>query len=198
MHVRWSYRQLCFRCRTCRWESSSEVTPYSSSVRAQPNRQKKASQCPPNHRHRCELLRRRGCSFADFRGGAESFVVGVANRGDEMDGASAEPQGVVGAGIGRKPKVAEKIFAIGSEARKEILLFLFDDIGDRFAVRFDNLQVLVVHPEAALEVALIFLDDFWSGVKDVGGEFVHFLAADVSDVVFMEFIAGERKGLNTF
>jgi len=41
-----------------------------------------------------------------------------------------------------------------------------------FSVDEDNLKVLLVDPDFALEVTVIFYDDFGPGAEDVGVEFV--------------------------
>ena len=143
-----------------------------------------------------ELLGRGFGACADFGGGPEAFVIGVFDGDADVNGAGVEPKRVVGVCVGGNPEVAKKIFAVGGEVSKTILVVFGDDIRHGFAVGFDDLKIVVVDPNAAFEIALLFLDDFGNDVKDVGGEVVDFLAADVGDVVFGQLVAGEREGLD--
>jgi len=135
---------------------------------------------------------------ADFGGGAEAFVVGVFDGDANVDGTGSEAERVVGVRVRGDPEIAEKIFAIGGEVSEAIFSVFRDDIGNGLAVGLYDLEIVVFDPDAAFEVALLFLDDFGSDVEDVGGEVVNFLAADVSDVVFDEFVRCEREGLDFF
>jgi hypothetical protein len=67
-------------------------------------------------------------------------------------------------------------------------------VGDGFAVDEDDLEVLLIDPDFALEVALVLLEDFGAGGEDVGVEFVDVLAAEVGDVVLGEVFGGEDEG----
>jgi hypothetical protein len=145
-----------------------------------------------------KLLRRGFGAGADFGGRAEAFVIGVFDSDANVDGTSREAKRVVGVGVSGHPEVAEKIFAIGCEVRETIFAVFRDDVRDSFAVGFYDLEIVVINPDTAFEVALLFLDDFGSDVEDVGREVVNFLTAEIGDVVFDEFIGGEREGLDFF
>ena len=62
------------------------------------------------------------------------------------------------------------------------------------AVRLHDLEVVVVHPDAALEIALVLLNLLGRNVEDISPEFVFFLLADVEDRVFRNFVAGQHEG----
>ena len=66
-------------------------------------------------------------------------------------------------------------------------------VGDAFAVDEDDLEVLLVDPDLALEVALVLLEDLGAGGEDVGVELVDLLAAEVFDVVLGEVVGGEDE-----
>ena len=67
-------------------------------------------------------------------------------------------------------------------------------LGDGLAVDEDDLEVLLVDPDLALEVALVFFDGLWGGGEDVGVELVDVLAAEVGDVVLGQVFGGEDEG----
>ena len=67
-------------------------------------------------------------------------------------------------------------------------------VGDGFSVDEDDLKVLLVDPDFALKVAVIFYDDFGPSAEDVGVEFVDVLASEVGDVVLGQVFGGEDEG----
>ena len=66
-------------------------------------------------------------------------------------------------------------------------------IGDGLAVDEDDLEILLVDPDFALEVALPFFKALGAGLEDVGVEVVDLLAAEVGDVVFGEIVGLEDE-----
>ena len=92
--------------------------------------------------------------------------------------------------------MAFDIFAIGLKLGKDVFVIALANVGDGLAVGFDDFHVAVVHPDAALKVALIFLDLLGAHVEDIGADFVDLLAADVGDVVFGQFGGGEHERLH--
>ena len=62
------------------------------------------------------------------------------------------------------------------------------------AVDDDDLKVLLVDPDFALEVMLPFDQDLGTDVENVGVEFVDFFAAEVGEVVFGKLLGGEDEG----
>ena len=71
-------------------------------------------------------------------------------------------------------------------------------VGDVFAGDHDDLEVLLVHPDAALVVALVLLDGFGRGIEDVGVELVDLLSANIGDVVLWQVFGGENEGETVF
>ena len=69
-----------------------------------------------------------------------------------------------------------------------------DVVGNVFAGDHDDLEVLLVYPDATLVVALVFLDGFGRSVEDVCVELVDLLSADVGDVVLWQIFSGEDEG----
>ena len=61
-----------------------------------------------------------------------------------------------------------------------------------------DLEIVVVDPDTAFEIALFFREDLRSEVKHVSGKVVDFLAADIGDVVLGKFVGGEGEGLDFF
>ena len=66
--------------------------------------------------------------------------------------------------------------------------------GTDLAVDEDDLEVLLVDPDLALEVALSLFEDLGFGVEDVGVDLVDVLAAEVGDVVLGQVFGGEDEG----
>src|SRR5229473_8275332 len=87
---------------------------------------------------------------ADLDGGAEAFVVGVAHGHANVYRAGAEAQLVVGARVGGKPVVAFNIFSESFKARENVFVALLDDVRDSFPITLDDVEVLVVDPDAPL------------------------------------------------
>ena len=67
-------------------------------------------------------------------------------------------------------------------------------VGDGFAVDEDDLEVLLVDPDLALEVTLVLFENLGGGAEDVGVELVDVLAAEVGDVVLGQVFGGEDEG----
>ena len=78
-------------------------------------------------------------------------------------------QRVVGLGIGGEPVLAVDLLAPGGELRKQVLLaLLLANVGNRFAERLDDLEVVIVHPDPSLEVALVLLNQLGRDIENVG------------------------------
>src|SRR5215475_14979752 len=67
-------------------------------------------------------------------------------------------------------------------------------IGNTFAVGLNDLQILIVYPDAALEIALSFFNGLWSNVEDVSLQLVNLLLSDVHHLIFRQLLGGEREG----
>src|SRR3989442_5433267 len=81
----------------------------------------------------------------------------------------------------------------GSELGKEVFAFLASNVRDCLAVRLHDLETVVVHSDAPLEVALVLFDGFRSDIEDVAMQLIFLLLADVEDVVFGNFVARQDK-----
>src|SRR5579885_3087959 len=66
------------------------------------------------------------------------------------------------------------------------------EIGDELAVGLHDFEVLRIHPDDALKIGMLPLDDFGFRFKDVAVDFVHFFAADVLQVVLGK-LAGDQR-----
>ena len=96
--------------------------------------------------------------------------------------------------VGREPVVAVDFFVVGRVGRGEVFMAAAEIVGDGFAVDENDLEVLLVDPDLALEVALAFFEFFGAGLEDVGVEVVDLLAAEVGDVVLGEVGGLEDEG----
>ena len=67
-------------------------------------------------------------------------------------------------------------------------------VGDGFAVDEDDLEVLLIDPDFALEVTLVLFEDLGGGAEDVGVELVDVLATEIGDVVLGQVFGGEDEG----
>ncbi len=136
----------------------------------------------------------------DAGAGVELLVVGVFDYVAHVDvlreGAllGDEVQVALGLGVGGEPVLAVNLLVVGGEGRGEVFVALALVLGDGDAVDEDDLEVLLVDPDFALEVALAFFEDLGAGAEDVGVEFVDVLAAKVGDLVLGEVFGGEDEG----
>lgn len=141
-------------------------------------------------------------SLFDFHGSAHfhraaiSLVVGVANGHTDVDVAAAEVEVVVGASVDREPIALFDVLAVGAEAGKYVFIVFGNDVGNGFAVRHDDLEIFVVDPDAALEVALVLFDGLGTNIENVAGELIDLLSANVGDVIFGKFSGREDEGLD--
>ena len=72
-------------------------------------------------------------------------------------------------------------------------VFSHADVRHVLAVGLHNLEIMVVYPDAALEVALVLVDPFGRDVKHIGAQFIFFLFADVEDVVLGDLVLGQHE-----
>jgi hypothetical protein len=99
-----------------------------------------------------------------------------------------------GLGVGGEPVFAVNLLVVGGEGRGEIFVAFALVLGDGDAVDEDDLEVLLVDPDFALEVALAFFEGLGAGGEDVGVELVDVLTAEVGDVVFGQVFGGQDEG----
>jgi hypothetical protein len=100
----------------------------------------------------------------DAAGGAELLVVGVLD--DERMWTSwlrapfcaAKCSDALGLGVGGEPVLAVDLLVVGGEGRLQVFVAGARVLGDGLAVDEDDLQVLLVDPDLALEVVLVLLD----------------------------------------
>ena len=133
-------------------------------------------------------------------GGVEALVVGVADRGADVDRLregvlpGGEVEGAVGAGVDGEPVRAVDGLVVGGEGRGEVFVAGAGVLGDGGAVDEDDLVVLLREPDAALKVAVVFEDLAGGAVEDIGVELVDALAAAVGEGVVGELGEGEDEG----
>src|ERR1017187_5966939 len=85
-----------------------------------------------------------------------------------------EMQRVIGVGVGREPVLAVDLLAVGFELGK-LLVALLD--AHALAVGLDDLQVAVVHPDLAFEIAFALHHLLRLHRKSVGADLIHLFAA---------------------
>src|SRR3984957_10338542 len=93
-----------------------------------------------------------------------------------------EVEGSLGLGVGREPVLAVDLLVVGGIRRGEILMAAADVVRDVLAVDQDDLEVLRVDPNLALEVAVVLDDGLGTGGEEVGIKAYARLAAGVADV----------------
>ena len=103
-------------------------------------------------------------------------------------------QGAFALGIGREPVLAVNLLIVGGEGRLKVFVAAACVLGHGFAVDEDDLEVLLVDPDLALEVAVVLDEDLGPGGEDVGVEIIDVLAAEVVDVVLGQVFGGEDEG----
>src|SRR5690242_11475165 len=95
-------------------------------------------------------------------------------------------QSVVGAGVGREPVLTVDLLAISSELGREVFflgVLSVVHLRHGLAVSFNNLKILVVDPDAALEIALPRLNLAGCYIEDVGPELILSLLPDIQNLV---------------
>ncbi len=99
-----------------------------------------------------------------------------------------------GFGVGGEPVFAVDLLVVGGEGRLQVLVALAHVLGNGHAVDEDDLVVLLIDPDLALEVVLAFFEGLGGGGEDVGVELIDVLAAQVVDVVLGLVFGGEDEG----
>src|SRR5208283_5987688 len=104
-------------------------------------------------------------------------------------------------GKNRKPVLAVNLLPPGSELGEQVLLIavLLDliarmsiaQVGNRFAVGLDDLEIVAVDPDPSLKVALLAFDLLRGDVKNIAVEFILLLLADIENVVFGQVLLGQ-------
>ena len=133
-------------------------------------------------------------------GDVEALVVGVADDGADVDGLregvmlGGEVECAFGFGVDGEPVLAVDLLVVGGEGRGEVFMAGAGVLGDADAVDEDDLVVLLIDPDFALEVTVMFEELPGLDVEDVGAEVVDLLLAEVGEGVVGEFGGGEDEG----
>src|ERR1019366_6656461 len=106
-----------------------------------------------------------------------------------------EVQSVVGAGVGGKPVFLIDLFAEGFELGEGLVGAALEN-PDGFADRLDDLQVLIVHPDLAFEVALARHHLLGLDRKGVAADIVDFFLAEVLYVVVRDLGRSQHERLH--
>src|ERR1039458_4574780 len=101
---------------------------------------------------------------------SEPLVVRVLDDFADLDVAQTELQRVFRACIGGEPVRPVNLLAPGGKFGKQVLFASLPrmDIGYGLAISFHNLKIVVVHPDASLEIALVFLNLLGRNLENVG------------------------------
>src|SRR5215471_11820780 len=110
---------------------------------------------------------------------------------------------VIGFGVDGEPVASVNLLAPGGEFREEIFLIspllyfttglVVAKVGNGFAIGFDDLEIVIVDPDASLKISFLGLDFFGSDVKDIAVQFVFRLLADIEDVVVGKIFGCEHE-----
>src|SRR6266581_5072983 len=128
--------------------------------------------------------------------GLNFLVILIFNDLPDPLSAGRKLQGVDSPGIRWKPVFAVDLLTIGLKTREKILVVLGFEVRHSFAVSLHDLQVLIVHPDLALKVALPFFDGLWCNVENIAVDLIDHFFAEVFHVVFADIVAGEYKWLD--
>src|SRR5579862_8034185 len=105
---------------------------------------------------------------------------------------------IFGAGVGRKPVFSVNLLAPGGEIGKKIFLAfaLFIGVGFRnhLAVGLYDLVIVIVDPDASLEIAFLRIDLLRCDIEHVAVQFILLLLPHVNDAVLVNVVAGENHG----
>ncbi len=107
--------------------------------------------------------------------------------------AASEVQNAFALGVHREPVVAIHLLPPGHERRMQVFAAFARVVGNHAPIRHHDLQVGRVHPDAAQQVALLLLDDFWAHIEDVAIDLVHLLPSHVFHVVLADILGGQHK-----
>ena len=80
-------------------------------------------------------------------------------------------QSIVGLGVGWKPVNSVDLFTPGGEVRIEMFFFVLllarVNLGNSLAIRLDDLEIVIIDPNAPLEIALLADDLLGRDVEHV-------------------------------
>lgn len=119
-----------------------------------------------------------------------ALVARVPDNFTDVDGrtggarvARSEVQSAFAVDVGREPVAAVNHFAPGHKRRMKVLLAFLGVVGDHPAVGDDDLKIVVVDPDPAVQVSMALVNLLWADVEDIAVDLIHLLLAVVADVV---------------
>ena len=106
---------------------------------------------------------------------------------------------VIGPGVGGKPILVVDLLAPRRELGIEMfglitLLLGVSNLRNSLAVGLYDLEIVIVHPDATLEIPLFAYDRFRRNVEDKAVQRVFLLLAYIKDVVFRNLFRGQHEG----
>ena len=105
-------------------------------------------------------------------------------------------QYVIDLSVNGEPVLAVHLIAPGGEGGEQVFLaapLLDAEVGHVLAVGLHDLEVAIIHPDAALKIAPVFFDLLGRNVEHVGADLVDALFADVQNLVVRNLIAGQHE-----
>ena len=136
----------------------------------------------------------------DSGGGVELLVVRVlydvadVNVLGKRAVGGGEVQVAFSLGVGGEPVFSVDLLVVGGEGRLKVLMASAGILRDGFAVDEDDLEILLIDPDLALEVVFSLFEGLWASGEDIGIELIYLLTAEISDVVFGKVFGGEDEG----
>ena len=104
-----------------------------------------------------------------------------------------EVQGAFGLGIGGEPVLTVDLLVVRGEGGLEILVTSAGVLRDSPAVDENDLEILLVDPDLALEIMLAFFEGLGAGGKDIRVELIDSLTAKIGDVILGQVFGGEDE-----
>src|SRR3954470_880741 len=124
----------------------------------------------------------------------ETLVVGIFHDLANAHVTGRKMERVVSFGIGWEPVFVVDLFPPGGEFGEQIfVVFLFTNVRNGLAVSFNDLKVMIVHPDTALKISLL-PDNFFGGyIEHVAVQLIFLLLAYVQNVVFTYLVRSQHK-----
>ena len=103
-------------------------------------------------------------------------------------------QDALGLGVDGEPVAAVDLLVIGGVGGREVFVAAAQVVGHGFAGDEDDLELLLIDPDLALEVAFVLDELFGLAIEDVSVDVVNLLPAEVGEVVLGQLGRSEDEG----
>src|SRR5215467_2989598 len=125
----------------------------------------------------------------------ELLVIVVPDNHTHFDRTGLEMQRIVRVGINGEPVFAVDLLAQCLEFGK-LLVFVTPQQAHGLTEGLDDLEVAVVHPDLALEIAVALLQLLGFHRKHIAGNLIGFLLAEIADVIERNLFGGQHERLD--